>query len=209
MLRSLTLDEPEGEGDVEAALLSALCLADSFLAMVQLDMASATSVTKAALRVLVVGSRPEVLTAALELLGSLIDGEQDIAPAPEQAHSEGRGPSLVLGEVRAFAGTAVAAAAVEKLVMLLDSATPLEETVIGVVLVILQHAPWATHVEPHRELASAAARGLLDSGAEMPAAVSPTFLRQLHVVPALPQVVAREREQRSSPSRSRSPLPED
>lgn len=148
-------DAPEGEGDVEAAVLSGLCLADSFAtAAPSLLSEAASPLASACLRVLARLWRPEVLAAALELLASLLEGE---GGGREEVDTDVYGP--VLGQVRAFASGAAGAGLVERLVLVLEDREA-DETVVATALAVLEHAP-AGLVAEHRELLASAAAARL------------------------------------------------
>jgi len=128
----------KGHGDVDAALLSVLCLADSFLAVapVNADTDSAP-LAHACVRILGSTASSGVVDASLELLSSLADLTGQTKLASKQSVLD---PSISK-EVLAIMGGVMGAAVVEKVVMLLaegeESASSKSETL----RMLLQHAP--------------------------------------------------------------------
>eukprot|EP00811_Abedinium_folium_P034331 NODE_7220_length_1598_cov_8.684568.p1 GENE.NODE_7220_length_1598_cov_8.684568~~NODE_7220_length_1598_cov_8.684568.p1 ORF type:complete len:476 (+),score=135.42 NODE_7220_length_1598_cov_8.684568:127-1554(+) len=129
-----TADAEEGEvtetqcGDIDAALLSSLRLGESFLAMSSCAVADAGNLAAASLHVLAAMSRPEVLVAALELLSSTLDVDDDDA-------------ELVFARVQNVIGGRAGAGIVENMIDLLQDEEALEESVADTVHRVLRRAP--------------------------------------------------------------------
>eukprot|EP00929_Paragymnodinium_shiwhaense_P119792 TRINITY_DN91688_c0_g1_i1.p1 TRINITY_DN91688_c0_g1~~TRINITY_DN91688_c0_g1_i1.p1 ORF type:complete len:501 (+),score=101.69 TRINITY_DN91688_c0_g1_i1:136-1638(+) len=140
-----------GEGEVEAALLSALCLGDSFLSVGSYDTAEAlravAPLATAGLRAAAVANRPETVAAALDVLASLLDTELAV-----QHDGEGLGEGLIGSQLAAFArGSHVESVAslVEKVALLLESGDA-DEAAAAAAFAVLQHAP-RHYLDPYRE----------------------------------------------------------
>lgn len=177
-----------GEGDPQTALLSALCLCDSFLAAVAESPSSASGVggipindvatlASACLRVLASASRPEVITAALELMSSLFDLEASLPDGGHGAVGLRTEPvggddgctsaAAIRPQVRQCLSGALGPGIIEKLIFSLqDQIATVEENQVedgedsaGIVaLLLLDLAPWE-RVEEYKDVLVAAAKG--------------------------------------------------
>jgi len=155
--------EDAPEGDPEAALLSALCLAESFITVTETSPAGITSLGDAALLALASADRPEVVAATLELLATLgqaLQADTDLAASTtgvgvEEVEAARR---RLLAKAQGFAASTPGLA--EKLTLLLAEGAGLENvgTVTGVALGLLQHAPSADVAEHREDLAAAMER---------------------------------------------------
>eukprot|EP00927_Polykrikos_kofoidii_P055290 TRINITY_DN49566_c0_g1_i1.p1 TRINITY_DN49566_c0_g1~~TRINITY_DN49566_c0_g1_i1.p1 ORF type:complete len:491 (+),score=91.36 TRINITY_DN49566_c0_g1_i1:107-1579(+) len=180
----------DGEGDVEAAILSMLCLADTFLSVVPCEsdavLVATPPLASASLRVLAVAGRSEVLAAALGLLASLLEMEEQVTPscragADGSAHPTpfASDPLPIASACFSFARSAESASLVEKLVLLLEEGS-VEDVAISGALAVLQHAPRhlvAVHEEQLRTVVCAhvATEGLTG----LRPGLSPEFLQRL------------------------------
>lgn len=215
MAASEEVDIPEGEGDVEAALLSALCLADSLLAAVpSISSKDSLQMANAALHALAAAERPEVSVQALEVLSSLLDNDE-VDPIAHPS-ADDRAYTALEDCIRAIAGGNAGATITERVLMLLCDTEVLETSVVFAALVVLQCVPRG-QLEEQRDVLASAARGYLDGDAPIPRALCANFLCWLgvghenalvslsYMSPALDEDQAPSRRFSRSCSRSRSP----
>lgn len=141
------IDVHEGEGDASAAVLSALCLADSFVAAVpSVPTETAGPLVAACIEVLVQLWKPEVLSAALELLASLLD---------DGAEADCR--FAVLSQVQETLSGVAGPRLVERLILVLEDST-VGEAPVAVALTLLRSAPAALLADHRDTLDAASAR---------------------------------------------------
>eukprot|EP00933_Yihiella_yeosuensis_P020858 TRINITY_DN16642_c4_g1_i2.p1 TRINITY_DN16642_c4_g1~~TRINITY_DN16642_c4_g1_i2.p1 ORF type:complete len:216 (+),score=54.85 TRINITY_DN16642_c4_g1_i2:436-1083(+) len=149
----------EGEGDPEVALLSALCLADSLLAVSDSndDTDANSSLFRASLQALEGADKPEVLSAALEVLGTLLEASLTASSKDDQgSDSQKWSPKK---DLEAFSSTSKGLT--EKLALLLAEADSEETSLTTVIisLLLLQSAP-KQEVLDHKEAIAPVACGL-------------------------------------------------
>lgn len=171
----------DAEGDADPALVSALCLAQSFLVVAPCAISEMVPLSGAVLQVLARCDRSDVLGAALEVLAIFFEAApaaQTMSPWGEDTPASPLAPASPCGaaeievaaeeaaalddmseqfgaQVRAFmAGTI---GLTEKLALLLkDGDGELGDAAATAALALLQHAPRA-ELEEHREALAAAA----------------------------------------------------
>lgn len=138
------------DGDPEAALLSALCLTESLL-----DVASPTCIAptdivplgEATLKAVAHADRPEVVAAALRVLGAL--QEAALSSGAATAEDEDTSMAKLATRVRTFAVGTVGLA--EKIAMLLREEDGGDAGVLVAALWLLQHLP-PEEVSQHRDV---------------------------------------------------------
>lgn len=185
--------EAAAEGDAEAALLSVLCLAESFVSVSECSPSDILSLGNTAFLVLARTDRPEILAAALELLATLggaliVEAQPDVAVADTRADDVQASRRRLVKKAQHFATSTPGLA--EKLTLLLVEGICQENigTVAGIVLGLLQHVPSKEVVMYREDLASAlAAVAVCEGFAESSAAVggiSARFMEWLTAPPA-------------------------
>lgn len=146
------IGENPADGDPEAALLSMLCLAESFVTTSGCHAADLLELGNSALMAVARADRPEVLAAALELLSTLGQAlhEENAEQSTTSKASEHR---RLCEKVRHFAASTAGLA--ERLALLLaEPGQASAGCASGAALVLLQNAP-TDEVAEHREVLAA------------------------------------------------------
>lgn len=158
------------EGDAEAALLSALCLAESFVTVSECSPPDILALGDSVLMAVARADRPEAVASALELLATLTQGltpDPAEAPHPAAASSaaeEAAGAHRRLCEkMRHFAASTPGLA--EKFALALAEGGEQENasTVTGVALAMLEHAPQEEVADHREDLSGALAAAMEES----------------------------------------------